>query len=135
MVGASEGGATNVAAGVGVPADEPARFTTTEIARRLGRPASTVRYWRNSYRDQLEEAVDAEGHPIYQIEPFRVIDAMLRRRAPRSEIRAALGAGVAETEDEWRQDTTERLQRIESALERLVSLVTERNDADDDVPQ
>ena len=41
---------------------------------------------------------------------------------------------VPPTEQTWRAEVTERLERIENALERLVSLVTERNDADEDVP-
>jgi transposase-like protein len=65
-------------------------LTVTEIARRLGRPVNTVRYWRDTYRDLLDASVDETGHATYSLTIFERLDALNRQRAERSEIRAEL---------------------------------------------
>lgn len=81
------------------PTDSP-WLTVTEIARQLGRPDSTVRYWRNRYRQQLPERLNDDARPVYPLRLFEQIDAMIARRATPAEIRAALDAGEPSAADE-----------------------------------
>lgn len=99
-------------------------LTVTELARRLGRPPSTVRYWRNRYRDALEERLDEDGRRAYRLADFEGIDLMVRRRVPPAEIRRALSGGEPDP-GLLRQpfETT-----VVTAIERLIAAV-ERIDA------
>lgn len=76
--------------GVGLADLEPGWLTITEIARRLRRSPSTVKYWRDRYQDLLPEQTDADGHLCYPLATFERIAGLYRRRAPPNEIRDVL---------------------------------------------
>jgi transposase-like protein len=103
-----------------VPADT-IWLTLTEIARRIGRPPSTVGYWRDTYRDVLEERADDQGHATYDLAALAMIGEMVGRRASRAEIRSALTGRADEPSRErpFEAAVLERLDRILAAVERI----------------
>ena len=117
-------------------------LTVAELVARTGRASATIRHWRTAHPDYLRMQPDARGHQTYELERVEEIGALYALRLTSREVQAELtrrhtGTApepVPPTEQTWRAEVTERLERIENALERLVSLVTERNDADEDVP-
>lgn len=70
--------------------DEPGWLTITEIARRLGRPPSTVTYWRNTFRDVLAERLGDDEHPTYRLDVFQRLAVLMGSRTAHAEIRREL---------------------------------------------
>lgn len=104
-------------------------LTVTEIARRLGRPLSTVVYWRNTFRDQLDERQDDHGHARYALAIFERIDVMLRQRTSRAEIRRALTGHQREGPTESRDDLIlAELRAIREAVERIANHLAPEDD-------
>lgn len=96
-------------------------LTVTEIARRLGRAPSTVTYWRNTFRAELTERADDDGHPSYQLAVFERLDVLMRQRTPRTEIRRELAGTDAESSTPAGRDDLilEELRAIRAAVERI----------------
>lgn len=94
-------------------------LTVTDLARRLGRPASTVKYWRDTHRAILPERVDRSGHPTYRLSTFERIAALMADGAGRVEVvRAILEDGPVPPEG-FEQAVLSRLDRIADALDRI----------------
>ncbi len=70
------------------PGDES--LTIQEIARRLVRSESTIRYWRRTYRDLLGDQVDRAGHLVYSLRLFQEIEMLHRQRRSAPDVRAEL---------------------------------------------
>lgn len=92
-------------------------LTVAEIARRLGRPPTTVRYWRNAY--QPRHQLDDEGRRTYRLDDFIRIDQMVRSRRRPDEIRRALETGGTEEAGGYEAAVLDRLDRLIRAIERI----------------
>jgi transposase-like protein len=105
-----------------VSADEPVWLTVTEIARRLGRPPTTVAYWRDTFRDVIVERFDERGHATYMLATFADIGRMMNQRTARSEIRRTLAEQQSrppEPARSFESAVLTRLDRMLSLLERI----------------
>lgn len=107
-------------------ADDADWMTVTEIARHLGRPPATVKYWRDTHRESLDERSDEYGHATYSLATFREISVLMNRRTERSEIRRILtarrerpGAPV----ESFEADVIARLDRLLEIAERTARAV------------
>lgn len=104
-------------------------LTVTEIARRLGRPPSTVRYWRSAYRDVLDERTDEDGHRVYRLATFEHIDRLLRARVAPGEIRRALTEdGDAASPEDLGALLLRELRAIREAVERIADHLDHRRE-------
>lgn len=102
--------------------DEPGWLTITEIARRLGRPPSTVAYWRDTFRDHLEARADEDGHACYRLAVFVRLDVLMRARTPRSEIVRELTERPPDAPaDPFQAAILDRLDRLIEAVERIAA--------------
>lgn len=90
----------------------PTWLTMAAIARRVGRPVSTVRSWRDRYAEYVPEQTDAEGQRVYPLERIAEIQAMRARNLIPREIISELarrheGAAGEEEPDRLEEVLTE----------------------------
>jgi transposase-like protein len=100
---------------------EPAGYVTImEIARHLGRPESTVRHWRNAYRDLLDEQSGPDGSRRYALAVFMEIERLHRAGRSGWDVRAALAGGAdAVPSESWHHDLIAAIRELTVAVNRL----------------
>lgn len=103
-------------------------LTSTEVARRLGRPESTVRYWRNTYREHIEERLDRAGHRVYRLAPFARIATLMEAGASRSEVARILAEDGAAESEGFEARLLALLERLVAAVERIADQLDRRKE-------
>lgn len=109
-------------------ADAETFMTVTEIARRLHLPASTVRHWRDVYRDLFGERTNAEGQRVYPLATFMEIERLHRQRRSSHDVREILAQRVpgGESPDATLADVVAALDRLTVAVNRLADRLDAR---------
>lgn len=101
-------------------------LTVTELARRLGRPESTARSWRNAYREHLDERTDRDGHFIYRLAQFQRIAGLMEAGASRAEVVRVLAEDGAAEPADYETRRLALLERLVVAVERIADQLAPR---------
>lgn len=96
-------------------------LTVAVLTRRLGRPASTIRLWRDTY--DVPQRVNDDGHQTYPLEILEAIKVMRAEQLTPREIAAELdrryGEGDEPPAETFQASVLARLDRIIVAVERI----------------
>jgi DNA-binding transcriptional MerR regulator len=90
--------------------------TISELSRRLGRPESTIRSWRDRYRAFVPERTDTAGRRIYPVDVLAEIQALQGQHLTPREIRAQLARREGEPDAEAVHGPPDRLDQILAEL-------------------
>lgn len=96
----------------------PTWLTADEIARKLGRPVSTIRSWRDRYRPFVPEQIDGERRQTYPLERLAEIQALQAQDLTTREVRAELARRHGRTDQEG-EAAPDRLDQILDELREL----------------
>lgn len=105
--------------------------TIREIARLLGRPESTVRSWRDRYREYLPERTDRAGRRLYSSELLTEIETLQGQHLTPREIRAELARHHGDDAGSHAMVTLESLAEQLRVLDEKVDWLVEREKARD----
>lgn len=117
----------------------PTWLTVAELARRLDRPHSTIRSWRDRYRAWVPVDTNEDGVQVLPAERVAMIANLAAQRLTPREIAAELerqhGTGPpdeAPTAEPWQHELVAEVRRLRIAVERLADHFAPAEDADGD---
>ena len=100
-------------------------LTAAELSKRLDRPLSTIRSWRDRYRPFVEVRSDRHGRQTFEVGRMTEIAALAAQRLTPREIAAELerrqerGAGGSPPREVTLADLHDKLDAIHAVLERI----------------